>query len=116
MFEFYVTLKKKTEKWERGVNREEEMREKKKWNGWEGMYVCGGGEEKRKARGYMGGGGKKKEIKKKKEMRSGIYVYGGKKMGVEKKEEKEFEREKTKLVLFVCSFCLMQSVELWKFI
>ena len=55
---------------------------------------------------------KKKEIKKKKEMGSGVYVYGGKKRGVEKKEEKKFEREKTKLVLFVCSLCLVQSVEL----
>jgi hypothetical protein len=40
-------------------------------------------------------------------------VYGGRKGGVEKKEEeKKFEREKTKLVLFVCSLCLVQSVEL----
>jgi hypothetical protein len=39
-------------------------------------------------------------------------VYGGKKGGVEKKEEKKFERKKTKLVLFVCSLCLVQSVEL----
>ena len=69
------------------------------------MYVCGGGEEKRKVRGYMGGGEKTKE------MRSGVYVYGGKKWGVEKKEKKKFEREKTKLVLFVCSLCLVQSVE-----
>jgi hypothetical protein len=33
------------------------------------------------------------------------------KKGVEKKE-KNFERKKTKLVLFVCSLCLVQSVEL----
>ena len=75
------------------------------------MYVCSGGEEKRerknemgeggcicvvrekkkeRQRGYMGGGGRKKkgEIKWKKEMGSGIYVYGGKKGGVEKKEKK----------------------------
>jgi hypothetical protein len=45
-------------------------------------------------------------------MGSGVYVYGGKKGGVEKKEEKKFEREKTKLVLFVCSLCLVQCVEL----
>jgi hypothetical protein len=32
---------------------------------------------------------KKKEIKRKKEMRSGVYVYDGKKGGVEKKEEKK---------------------------
>ena len=56
-----------------------------------GMYVCSGGEEKKKkGRGYMGGGGRKKkgEIKWKKEMGSGIYVYGGKKGGVEKKNLK----------------------------
>ena len=47
-------------------------------------------------------------------MGSGIYVYGGKKGGMEKKEEKKIEREKTKLVLFICSLCLVQSVELWK--
>ena len=41
-------------KWWKGVNCEEEMREKK-WDGWGGMYVCGGGEEKRKVGGYMGG-------------------------------------------------------------
>jgi hypothetical protein len=34
------------------------------------------------------------------------------KKGVEKKEEKKIEREKTKLVLFVCLLCLAQSVEL----
>ena len=46
-------------------------------------------------------------------MGSGVYVYSGKKGGVKKKEEKKkFEREKTKLVLFVCSLCLMQNVEL----
>jgi hypothetical protein len=53
------------------------------------MYVCGGGEEKRNVGEYMGGGGKKKkEIRKIKEIGSGVYVYGGKKEGVEKKEEK----------------------------
>ena len=36
----------------------------------------------------------------------------GKKGGVKKKKEKKFEREKTKLVLFVCLLCLVQSVEL----
>jgi hypothetical protein len=50
-----------------------------------------------------------KEIKSKKEMESGIYVYGGKKRGVEKKK---IEREKTKLVLFLCSLCLVQNIEL----
>ena len=89
--------------------------ERKKWDGWGGMYVCGGREEKRKAGGTWVVG-KKKEIKKKKEMGSGVCVYGGKKGRVEKKEEKKFEREKTKLVLFVCLFCLVQSIDLWKFI
>ena len=36
-----------------------------------------------------------------------VYVYGGKKKGVEKKKEKKFEREKTKLVLFVYSLYLV---------
>ena len=40
-------------------------------------------------------------------MVSGVYVYGGKKGGVEKKEEKKFERKKTKLILFVCLLCLV---------
>ena len=43
-------------------------------------------------------------------MGSGIYVYGGKKGRVEKK--KKIERETTKLVLFICSLCLVQSIEL----
>jgi hypothetical protein len=38
-------------------------------------------------------------------------VYGRKK-GMKKKEEKKFEREKSKLVLFIYSFYLVQSVEL----
>ena len=40
-------------------------------------------------------------------MGSEVYVYGGKKGRVEKKEEKKIEREKTKLVLFVYSLCLV---------
>ena len=72
--------------------------------------MCGGGEEKRKAEGTWVV--EKIKIKRKKEMGSGVYVYGEKKWGMEKKEEKKFEREKTKLVLFVCSLCLVQSVEL----
>jgi hypothetical protein len=71
---------------------------------------------KKKGRGVHGWWGKKKGNKKEKEMGSGIYVYGGKKGGVKKKKEKKFEREKTKLVLFVCSLCLVQSVKLKKFI
>ena len=75
------------------------------------MYVVGENKKERQL-GIWVVGKKKEEIKKKKEMGSGVYVYGGKKWGVEKKEEKKFEREKTKLVLFVCSLCLVQSVEL----
>ena len=37
----------------------------------------------------MGGGEKKKEIKREKEMGSGVYMYGGKKVRVEKKVEKK---------------------------
>ena len=36
-------------------------------------------------------------------------------MGV-KKKKKKIETEKTNLVLFAYSLCLVQSVELWKFI
>jgi hypothetical protein len=93
------------------VNCEEGMREKNEM-GEGGMYVCGGGEEKRKAGGYMSGGEKEKDIKKKKEMGVGFTCMVGKKWGVEKKEENKFEREKTKLILFVCSLCLVQSIEL----
>ena len=78
----------------------------------EGGCMCVVGEKKKKGRGYMDGGEKKMEIKRKKEMGSEVYVYGEEKRRVEKKEEKNFEREKTKLVLFVCLLCLVQSVEL----
>ena len=61
----------------KGVNCDEEMREKKEMG--ERGCVCGAGQEKRKAGGNMGGGKKKKR---KKEMGSGVYVYGGKKRGV----------------------------------
>jgi hypothetical protein len=58
-------------------------------------------------------------------MGSGVYVYGGKKRGVEKRNgewglyvwwekkrsgkerRKKFEKKKTKLILFVCSVCLV---------
>jgi hypothetical protein len=62
------------------------------------------GRRKRKGRVYMGGG----EIKKEKEMGSGVYVYGGKNVRVEKKEgKKKIEKEKTKFVLFICSLYLV---------
>ena len=47
--------------------------ERKKWDRWGEMYVCGGGEEKRRALGYMGGGGKKGN---KKEKRNGEWGVG----------------------------------------
>ena len=88
------------------------MRKKKKWDGWEGMYVCGGGEEKRKARGYMSGEEKKKWNKKGKRNGEWDLRVWWEKRGSGKERRKKFEREKTKVVLFVCSFCLVQNVEL----
>jgi hypothetical protein len=64
------------------------------------MDVCSGG---------GGGGGCGKGIKRKKEM--GLRVWWEKR-GSGKERKKKIEREKTKLVLFVCSLCLVQSVEL----
>ena len=76
--------------------------------------MCGGGEEKRKTGGYMSGGEKENDIKKKKVMGSrewGLRVWWEKR-GSGRERRKKFEREKTKLVLFVCSLCLVQSIEL----
>jgi hypothetical protein len=75
------------------------------------------GRRKKKGKGYMGDGEKIKEIKKKKEMGSGEWGVGytcivGKKRVWKKKEENKIKREKTKLVLFVCSLYLVQSVKL----
>ena len=79
-----VIKKKNPEKWGRGVNCEEEMREKK-WDGERGC-LCVVGEKKKERQGVHGWWGKKKkEIKRKKEMGSRVYMYGGKKR-VEKKE------------------------------
>jgi flavin-dependent dehydrogenase len=69
------------------------------------MYVVG---EKKKERQ----GGTWVVKKKKKKWGVGFMCMVGKKGGVEKKEEEKFERQKTKLFLFVCSLCLVQSVEL----
>jgi hypothetical protein len=75
----------------------------------EGGCMCVVGEKKKeRQRGYMGGGEKKKKWG----VGSGVYEYGGKKGRVEKKEEKKIEKEKTKLVLFVCSLYLVRSVKL----
>ena len=57
----------------------------------EGGCMCVVGEKKKerqRVHGWLGAKKKKKEIKRKKEMGSGIYVYGRKKGGVEKKEKK----------------------------
>jgi hypothetical protein len=56
--------KKKTQKWGRGVNCEEEMREKNEMG--EGDVCVWWGKRKKKGRGYMGGGEKKKGNKKEK--------------------------------------------------
>jgi hypothetical protein len=78
----------------------------------EGGCICVVREKKKeRQRGYMGGGGKKKGNKK--EKRNGewnLRVWWEKKGNG--KEKKKIEREKTKLVLFVCSLCLVQSIEL----
>ena len=60
---------------------------------------------KRKGRGYMGG------RKKKRKWGVGFTCIVGKKGGG-KERKKKIEKEKTKLVLFICSLCLVQSVEL----
>ena len=78
----------------------------------EGGYMCVLREKKKERPGVHGWWGKKKEIKRKKEMGSGVFMYGGKKRESGKERRKKFEREKTKLVLFVRSLCLVQSVEL----
>ena len=44
-------------------------------------------------------------------MGSGAHVYGGEKGGVEKKKNKNLKGKKLNWFLFVCSFCLVQSVE-----
>ena len=55
----WMLYKKKIEKWGRGVNCEEEMREKNELG--EGGCVCVVGEKKKERQGgYMGGGEKKK--------------------------------------------------------
>ena len=79
---------RETKKWGRGVNCEEETREKNEMG--EGGCMCVVGEKKKERHGVHGWWGKKR----KKEMGSGIYVYGGKKGGVEKKEEKNLKGKK----------------------
>jgi hypothetical protein len=81
----------------------------------EGGCMCVVGEKKKERLGVHGWWEKKKGNKK--EKRNGEWGVGytcmvGKKGEWKKKEEKKIEREKTKLVLFVCSLYLVQSVEL----
>ncbi len=75
----------------------------------EGGCMCVVGEKKKERQGGTWVVWKKKR---KKEMGSGVYVYGGKKGVWKRKKKKKIEREKTKLVLFICSICLVQSIEL----
>ena len=88
------------------MNCEEEMREKKEMG--KGGCMCVLGEKKKEREGGTWMVGKKK----KRNEGVGFTCMVRKKRGVEKKEEKNFEREKTKLVLFVSLFCLVQSIEL----
>ena len=84
MFGCYIKNKKKLRNGG-GVNCEEEMKGKK-WDGWGGMYVCGGGEEKRKVGGTWVVGKKKKR---KKKWGVGYRCMVGKKGEWKKKEEKK---------------------------
>ena len=73
------------------------------------VCVCVVGEKKKERQEVHGWWGKKKG---KKKWRVGFTCIVGKKGGGKERKKKKFEKEKTKLVLFVCSLCLMQSVEL----
>jgi hypothetical protein len=79
----------------------------------EGGCMCVVGEKKKERHGgtWVVGGKKKGN---KKEKRNGEWGVGftWEKMGSGKERRKKIERETTKLVLFVCSFCLVQSIEL----
>jgi hypothetical protein len=72
----------------------------------EGGCVCVVGEKKKERRGwgggYMGGGEKKKR-----KWGVGFTCIVGKKGEWKRNKKKKLEREKTKLVLFVCSLCLV---------
>ena len=86
-----IAKKKKIEKWGRGVNCEEEMREKNEMG--EGGCMCVVGEKKKERPRvhWWWEKKKKKEIKRKKVIGSAVYMYGRKKGGVEKKEEKNLK-------------------------
>jgi phage gp46-like protein len=87
------------------VNCEEEMREKNDMG--EGGCMCVVGERKKERQGVHGWWGKKKR-----NGEWGLRVWWEKRGSGKKKRRKKFEKKKTKLVLFVCSLCLVQSVEL----
>ena len=78
------------------------------------MYVVG--EKKKERQGGTPRGtwvvAKKKRKEKRKKKGGVAFMCMVGKRGSGKKEEKKFEREKTKLILFVCSLCLVQIVEL----
>jgi hypothetical protein len=98
------------------VNYEEEMRKKMRWM--RGDVCVWWGRRKKKGRGGKWVVGEKKKGKKKrrrkriKKWEVGYTCMVGKKRRVEKERRKKIEREKTKLVLFVCSFYFVQNVEL----
>jgi hypothetical protein len=113
MFGSYIYIKKKkktTEKWGRGVNCEEEMKEKNEMSE-EGCVWWG--RRKKKGKGVHGWWGKKKgKRKRKKKWGVGFTYMVGKNGEWKRKKKKNLKGKKTKLVLFVCSLCLVQSVEL----
>ena len=72
--------------------------------------MCVMGEKKKERQGVHGWWEKKKKEKKNGEW--GIGVWWGKRESGKRKKKKKIEREKIKLVLFVCSFYLVQNVKL----
>ena len=87
------------------MNCEERMREKNEMG--EGGCMCVVREKKKERKGIH-----EWWRKRKKKLGVGFTCMVGKKGEWKKKKKKKVEREKTKLVLFVCSLCLMQSIEL----
>jgi hypothetical protein len=78
-----------TEKWGRGVNCEEEMREKMRWV--RGDVCVWWGRRKKKGMGYMGGGEKKKGNKKEKRNGEwGLHVWWEKRGSGKERRRKKF--------------------------